>query len=66
MIESIERLLHELKLVFFDSVIKRAQKHLKNYPNDLRIRNNLAAAMALKGDGAQALKINDDDITPVT
>ena len=50
-IASVEKILHVFKLGRFDDVIKRAEKHLQSYPADLRIRNNLAEALALKGDG---------------
>jgi tetratricopeptide (TPR) repeat protein len=56
-VASTEKILHLFKLGRFDDVIKRADEHLKTYPADLRIRNNLAEVLALKGDVKKALKI---------
>ncbi len=56
-VASTEKILHVFKLGRFDDVIKRADEHLKTYPADLRIRNNLAEVLALKGDVKKALKI---------
>ncbi len=61
-IASVEKILHVFKLGRFDDVIKRAEKHLQEYPTDLRIRNNLAEALALKGDPKLALKIIDETL----
>jgi Flp pilus assembly protein TadD len=61
-LSSVEKILHVFKLGRFDDVIKRAEQHLQNYPADLRIRNNLAEAMALNGDPKPALKIIDETL----
>ncbi len=65
-IASVEKILHVVKLGRFDDAIKRAEKHLQTYPADLRIRNNLASSLALKGDGRRAMKLLDEtlDIAP--
>lgn len=65
-IASVEKILHLFKLGYFDDVIKGAERHLQAYPADLRIRNNLAEALALKGDVKQASKIIDEtlDLAP--
>ena len=61
-IASVEKILHVFKLGRFDDVIKRAEKHLQTYPNDLRIRNNLAEALALKGDAKPTMKIIEETL----
>lgn len=38
-------------------MIQRAELHLKSYPADLKIRNNLAEALAHKGDGMRAMEV---------
>ena len=61
-IASIEKILHVFKLGRFDDVIRRAEKHLQTYPADIRIRNNLAEGLALKGDGKRAMKLLDETL----
>ena len=43
-------------------MIRRAEKHLQTYPADIRIRNNLAEGLALKGDGKRAMKLLDETL----
>lgn len=61
-IASVEKILHVMKLGRFDEVIHRAQQHLGAYPDDLRIRNNWAEALAMTGDKKQAWQIIDETI----
>jgi tetratricopeptide (TPR) repeat protein len=61
-VASVEKILHVFKLGRFDDVIMRARRHLKTYPADLRIRNNLAEALALKGDLAESTKIINETL----
>lgn len=61
-IASVEKVLHVMKLGCFDEVIHRAQQHLGAYPDDLRIRNNWAEALAMTGDKKQAWQIIDETI----
>lgn len=56
-ISSVEKIQHLFKLGRFNDVYKRAEEHLKSYPNDLRVRNNLAEALALQGNGKKAFEI---------
>ena len=64
-IASVENILHFLKLGRFDDVVPRCRNHLQRYPEDLRIRNNLAEALSLKGEPAEAIKILDETIKRV-
>lgn len=56
-VASVEKILHHLKLACLADVIRLAEKHLKTYPTDCKVRNNLAEALANKGDEQQARKI---------
>lgn len=56
-VASFEKILHRFKLGRFEEVIQRAELHLKSYPADLKIRNNLAEALAHKGDGKRAMEV---------
>lgn len=61
-IASVENILHSLKLGRFDDVIKRARVHLQTYPADIRIRNNWAEALAIKGELKDSLAVTDETL----
>ncbi|MEM6471270.1 MAG: tetratricopeptide repeat protein [Planctomycetota bacterium] len=61
-IASAENILHFFTLSRFDEVIRRCQVHLRDYPEDVRIRNNYAEALALRGDQSDALEVLSETI----
>jgi tetratricopeptide (TPR) repeat protein len=61
-VASVEKVLHVFKLGRLEDTIKRAEEHLRRYPNDLKIRNNLAEALAHQGDTARALSLVNETL----
>ena len=61
-VASVENILHFLKLGRLDDAIRLCRKHLRSYPDDFRIRNNLAESLSLRGDNGDALEVLDETI----
>ncbi len=55
-IASVEKLAYLIQLHRFDDSIRFGLSHLKLYPDDFRVQNNIAECYFVKGDFKQALK----------